>query len=129
MNRNERRFDENGFRKAVWQGRWVQAEDGRTIRGGVALTHAGEYRPAVVTLYQEHTRTGRLKFSGEVWNLHDGRFAHKEHAIFAARKAVADRLSNDQSHQHPAPAARSAAERYGASASREQDAPEHKRSR
>ena len=128
MNRNERRFDENGFRRAAWQGKWVQAGDGRTIRGGVALTHAGEYRPAVVTLYREHTRTGRVKFSGEVWNLRDERFAHKEQAIFAARKAVADRLGNDQSRNRPAPTARSAAEKYGASASREQDAPEQKRS-
>jgi hypothetical protein len=140
-NRNERRFNENGFRKAVWQGKWMQAGDGRTIRGGVALTHAGEYRPAVVTLYQEHTRTGKLKFSGEVWNLHDGRFAHKEQAIFAAREMVAQRLKNERQipsqgnepvrvHVDAGAAPRvPAAQKYGASASRGQDAPQQKRSR
>ena len=128
---------ENGIRKTVWDGPVVETDEGRTIRGTVGATYGGAYRAGEISMYREAGPGGRVAFSGESCTWSDRVYAHKEHAIYAAREIVARTVSNDrredekvQAHADKSvPPRGSTAQKYGASASKEQDAPEQKRSR
>lgn len=112
------------IRKIVWKGRWVQTDEGRTIRGAVGQTYDGKYRSAEVSLYEQYGPTGRVAFSGESSEWNDKSYTHKEHAIYAARESVARTLKAEQQIEIGAPMTvvteRSPAAKYGGD-----DAPGH----
>lgn len=125
---------DGAIRKIIWNGPWVETDEGRTIRGAVGVTHNGEYKAAEVSLYQEYGPDNRVAFSGESWKWNDKSYAHKEHAIFAARRGVAQTVRNDLQCEesvggHAIPQ-RSAAQKYGgANESIECELPPPRRSR
>ena len=88
-------------RKIVWNGPWVETDEGRTIRGSVGQTYGGQYRSAEVSLYEEHGPTGRVAFSRETSEWNNKRYAHKEQAIFAARETVQRSVERDRHTQKP----------------------------
>ena len=85
-----------GIRKIVWDGAYVPTDEDRTIRGAVGLTYEGDFKMAEVTLYQENGPKGRISFSAEDYRWNQKRYAHKEHAIFAARSRVAQTVMHDR---------------------------------
>ena len=102
------------IRKTVWNGPWVETDEGRTIRGAVGLTHQGEYRHAEVSLYQEYGPTGRVSFSAESSKWNDKIYSYKEHAIFAARESIARALKEERHVEIPDEAeVRNAVTKYG----------------
>jgi hypothetical protein len=105
---------EGAIRKVVWNGPWVETDEGRTIRGAVGQTHQGEYRYAEVSLYQEHGPTGRVSFSVETPHWNEKLYAHKEQAIFASRETVQRSVERDRrAEQSVEPQRQSSAEKYG----------------
>lgn len=110
---------EGAIRKVVWDGPWVETDEGRRIRGAVGQTHQGEYRYAEVSLYQEYGPGGRVSFSAETPHWNDKLYAHKEHAIFAVRDTVQRSVERDRRPEQSVEADReSSAKKYGG-----QDAP------
>jgi hypothetical protein len=101
-NRNENaEFYPNSIKKIVWDGPYVETDEGRMVRGAVGLTHIGNYRAAQVTLYREHGPASRVAHSAEDWQWNQKPYAYKEQAIFVARESVAHTVRNDQQIEGP----------------------------
>jgi hypothetical protein len=102
------------IRKIVWNGPWVETNEGRTISSAVGQTYDGKYRFAEVSVYREHG-----PFSAESYSWDQRSFPHKEHAIFAARETMQRSVGLDaRSEESFEPHRISSAEKYGC-----QDAP------
>jgi hypothetical protein len=130
MSRQEKQSDGNAIRKMVWEGPYVETDEGRTIRGAVGQTYGGEYKAAQVSLYEEYGHSGRVSFSGESYHWDARSFPHKEQAIFAAREGVQRTVNNDRHVGKSATARRrSAVEKYAASRTAAQEPPELRKSR
>lgn len=118
------------IRKIVWNGPWVDTDEGRTIRGAVGQTYDGKYRSAEESLYEWHGPTGRVAFSGENSEWNDKSYTHKEHAIFAARETVQRSVERDrQPEDSMTPRRESSAEKYGSTEPPERELPPPRRSR
>jgi len=106
-----------GIRKIVWDGPYVETDQGRTIRGAVGRTYGGKYRVAEVSLHQEIGPTNKVSFSEENWKWGERFYSHKEHAIYAARESVARTLKAEQWIEFGAPmtvaTGKSPAAKYG----------------
>jgi hypothetical protein len=84
-----------GIRKVVWEGRYLETDEGRVIRGAVGLTYRGDFKAAEVTLYEERGPNGRASFSAETYQWDKKAYSLKEQAIFAAQSKVGDTRSRD----------------------------------
>jgi hypothetical protein len=122
--------DANAIRKIVWDGPYVETDQGKTIRGSVGLTYGGQYRAAQVSLYEEHGHSGRVSFSGESYHWDARSYPHKEQAIFAAREGVQRAVRRDQRPEKLGNRrTKSSAEKYGAADYSQHELKQHSRSR
>jgi hypothetical protein len=112
-----RQVDESlnrAIRKIVWNGPWVETDEGRTIRGAVGQTHHGEYRSAEVSLDRDYELTGSVSGRSESSKWDDTTYKYKEQAIFAARETVQRSVERDRSPEQSSPPDRkSSAQKYG----------------
>ena len=130
MSRQEKQSDGNAIRKMVWEGPYVETDEGRTIRGAVGQTYGGTYKAAQVSLYEEYGHSGRVSFSGESYHWDARSFPHKEQAIFAAREGVQRTVRRDQKPEKPGGrSTKSSAEKYGAADYSQHELKQHSRSR
>ena len=123
---------ENGIRNLVWKGPDAQARDGSLLRGVVGRTDngfkaGGRILPLKTELrWSAHDSGVRFRWSNET-------YAHKEQAIVAAHKWVAENFEMDHRQADrsipPAPQ-KSPAQKYGGtSESLQRELPPPRRSR
>jgi hypothetical protein len=107
-----------GIRKTVWRGPWVDSPDGRQVRGLVGRTPAGEYKAGQGVIEEKIDRNGGVSYSPEALTWSESTYAHKEQAIFVARKCAAQTVKDArQFHDDPpglyAATEKDAASKYG----------------
>ena len=85
---------ENGIRNLVWRGPDAQAKDGFLLRGLVGRTDNG-FKAGGRILDQNPGARGSAHNGGVMFSWSNETYAHKEQAIVAAHKWVADNFETD----------------------------------